>query len=520
MLNLLQTQTQLTQSGHVPESLGAVSSSSSQPALTDLPLDYDNRDTAATCLGVCLFGVLVVLTLVIYLIRIPSPKTQASIWSILSKVVAAFIAATLVACVRDVSDHFAQDVYKHYSLLIPLLRFLAVLLIVHVLLYFLKWEDTSIATATLGAFVLGFAAIDLFDGVLRVDTSGLGIHFKESPAAACIGTICIAGLLALCMVVATQLRKKAQVSHGVREHARWLEQSEEFEDEAFGIVVGFLLCQVATFGMMDSLFPTLSVPLLEKAAIPLTASIAVDCVYAMWLALGCSVWSFKRRRVPDMVHRTEHLVVRTISMLLAWCVLRWGQLVFWSAQARWFAHADPMLARLIAALAFSVVSLLFVAFITSIVPESQEGGTPCFHVFSGSIGLLIGQSWMTCFYRASSGFGVAAFEAGQEKHWEIQVFLLSLLIALLIPVWKVYFVPHIARKEFGSNGKEAPATPAIDAFIQKSSTQQQQPQLRQHFSQQRPAESMLRSTQEPVVRIAQERVVPLTPYLVAGPQYR
>merc|ERR1719182_186566 len=89
-------------------------------------------------------------------------------------------------------------------------------------------------------------------------------------------------------------------------------------------------------------------------------------------------------------------------MILAWCVLRWGQLVFWSSQQ------DPMLARLMAAVAFTVASLLYVHIATSLIGESKEGGTPDFYALSGSIGLLVGQSWMTCFYRASAGFGIPA----------------------------------------------------------------------------------------------------------------
>jgi len=46
----------------------------------------------------------------------------------------------------------------------------------------------------------------------------------------------------------------------------WLEESEEAEDDAFSICIGFLLCQVATFCVMDHLYPVDGVPALELAS--------------------------------------------------------------------------------------------------------------------------------------------------------------------------------------------------------------------------------------------------------------
>merc|ERR1719487_27072 len=95
-------------------------------------------------------------------------------------------------------------------------------------------------------------------------------------------------------------------------------------------------------------------------------------------------------------------------MILGWCVLRWGQLVFFTSEQQWFGQSDPMLARLTAALAFTVGSLLVVFIVTNVIKDSKDGGTPDFYALSSSLGLLIGQSWMTCFYRASAGFGIPA----------------------------------------------------------------------------------------------------------------
>merc|ERR1719329_1410161 len=126
-------------------------------------------------------------------------------------------------------------------------------------------------------------------------------------------------------------------------------------------------------------------------------------------------------------------------MSFAWCVLRWGQLVFFSAPERWFGERDPMLARLLMALCISAGSLLLVLLVTLVLKESKEGGTPDFYALSSSLGLLIGHVWMACFYQASLGFmppTVRPSTAGGLQ-WEdlIPAGLMHGLLVLLVLMW-------------------------------------------------------------------------------------
>jgi len=512
-LNLLQTQTQLNGQSVLAHPSAAPAGAAANVALlsnsrlqnlhqVDKNFITDDKSglffegppgNPSTCLATCLFGFLVVMLSFVYLVTMTYPITQASSWSIFNKVVVAFCGALIMACYRDVTNYSApQYILSHYFLLLPFLRLAAVLVALKLVLHFFRDDDNLLATANLGSFVLGFTAIDAFNGLLRLDGSqDVGINFAQSPGAAGVGACCCVAMMLLGIYFFTLMRSKQTEAYGAAaSHGRWLEQSEEVEDDAFAIVTGFLVCQVATFGLMDlkhnaqGVYPAMGVPsVADQARIPYSALVAVIIIFALWQVIACSIWSFKRLKVTNQVHRIEHLIVRTTSTTLVWCILRWGQLVFFSEQGLWFGQSDPMLARLVMALGFSISTAVFVLVVTCVMRESEEGGTPDFHALSSSLGLLIGQSWMECFYRASAGFGVpsAPMLAGDAKllgqqlpsralpyggdEWQsfIQVGLIAALLLLVVPVWKAYILPRVARKEHSV--KETSATPAIDAFL-------------------------------------------------------
>lgn len=461
VMSLLQTQTLLV-SEQQPQQ--ADTNSTAAPGF--------EADSPSPFIAACLFGLLVVALLVVYLVTTTRPSMQASMWSIVSKATTAFIASLFVACFRDITEHFTPaDIALQYYLLVPGLRFAAAILLLRLSLFF-NDEDSLTTISTLGSFVLGLTGIDLFNGILRLDGQPpLGINFSQSPGAAGAGIICCAGMMGLAMFLSTIFRKKCTGSSA---------ESDESEDEGFAIITGFLVSQVVSFALMrdgdtpllkpPAGLPKLSYPVIElfrlnEKTIAYMVFATMSLLYAMWLVVACSIWSFKRLKVTNKVHRVEHLMVRTLSMILMWCVLRWGQLVCLSLLQQQGQH-DLMLARLVAALVFSAAIFLFVFIVTFVLKESQEGGTPDFHALSSSLGLLIGESWMTCFYKASEGFG---FGAGSDRRWQsfIQVAVIFVFIAFLTAVWKVYILPRVARKDLAS--KDAPdMAPTMDALLGSS----------------------------------------------------
>merc|ERR1719247_3618906 len=400
-------------------------------------------------LAACIFGISTIFVLGVYLVKITSRVTQASAWSVINKMLAAFIAALLVACIRDVTNYcMPENINMEQFLLSPLCRLAAMFLIVKVLLHYCKQEDSLIAISTLGSFVIGLTAIDLFDGILALDgTEEFGINFAQSPGSVWVGSMCCVGMMLFAMWLLTLQRNKSansmeqSMSHY---YGTWIEQSEDTDDDAFAIVTGFLMCQVALFAAEAKEYPTVKMPLIlaDEAPIPYKTFGVVTLLYALWLAIASIIWTFKRLRVTHQFVRIEYLLVRTASMVFAWCVLRWGELVFWSSQQRWLGHLDPMCARLGAAFTF-----------------------------------IVGQFWMSCFYRASAGFSVPAVESeiGEIFHAQLGhtrgnysyiqlALILTLLLALLL-LWRTRIVPHTPKKETSIRASAMTSTPAIDALL-------------------------------------------------------
>lgn len=494
VLNLLQTQARLTLNGQAIDPSPMVSQESisylAKVASHQDPQIAENMESTISQgipyvpLAACIFGISTIFVLGVYLVKITSRVTQASAWSVINKMLAAFIAALLVACIRDVTNYCMPDnINMEQFLLSPLCRLAAMFLIVKVLLHYCKQEDSLIAISTLGSFVIGLTAIDLFDGILALDgTEEFGINFAQSPGSVWVGSMCCVGMMLFAMWLLTLQRNKSansmeqSMSHY---YGTWIEQSEDTDDDAFAIVTGFLMCQVALFAAEAKEYPTAKMPLIlaDESPIPYKTFGVVTLLYALWLAIASNIWTFKRLRVTHQFVRIEYLLVRTASMVFAWCVLRWGELVFWSSQQRWLGHLDPMCARLGAAFTFIVGSFIFVFFVTSLLKDSKDDSTPDFYAPSSSLGLLVGQSWMSCFYRASAGFSVPAVESeiGEIFHAQLGhtrgnysyiqlALILTLLLALLL-LWRTRIVPHTPKKETSIRASAMTSTPAIDALL-------------------------------------------------------
>lgn len=420
-------------------------------------------------LAICLFGLLGTLVMSATILSCSQGTTKRAMWCILHKTIAAFGAAILVACFRDITNFFLpSSIAVNYYLLGPFMRLLLGLFVFKAVIHLLADHDNLIIASTLGKFFLGFVAIDAFDGLMRLDgTETAGINFAQSPGSASVAAMCSIVLMLGFIYMFTITRNN---SPEVEVDAMRVEQHVELEDDAFAIATGFLICQVATFALMAQIFPVGGMPVLkDRSAIPYTAFAAVTAIFGAWLAVACMIWSFKRLKVAAQVNRIEHFIVRTTSLSLAWCCLRWGQLVLFSNLAQVVGEDDPMLGRLLNALVNSVGILLYAVIVTNMLRGSkstEEGGTPDFYALATALGLIIGQSWMSCFYRASAGFGIptSAPEGvsrllllqqdpgqGAGAGGLLQVVLFLALFTLLLPVWKLCALPNIPRKSYASD---------------------------------------------------------------------
>jgi hypothetical protein len=224
--------------------------------------------------------------------------------------------------------------------------------------------------------------------------------------------------------------------------------AEELEDDAFSICVGFLFCQSATFILTSHLYPVAAVqPFEDQAQIPYVAMVVVTVCFALYELF----WGFNKGESMESKARTMFLGVKTISMFLAWCCIRWGELVFWSSASKWAGAGDPVVQRLMLALSMSVLIL----FLAIIMPASD------FSITGATMALVVGQTWMFLYYRVSSGFGISTeapeqesrvlmfaqqaisprLPGGAESGSLAQVALLSCLAAILIMAWKSFVMP-------------------------------------------------------------------------------
>jgi len=425
---------------------------------------------AARDLAGILFGVTAFLVFLAYVLNLTSALTQASMWCVTDKMVAAFIAALVMAGYRDTVDYFTStQFYADYYLAGAFIRLVTVLLLLQLLfvsLHSSPQEDGNLrAVETLGSYALGFAAVDAFGGMQKLDGTDIaGINFSNSPGSALCGAGCAALLLGIGLHVLSAVRKTTSRDSN---KTGWLDENEESEDEASAICIGFLLSQVALFCLTSSLPPVIGMPVLQDTSqVPSEAFVTITCFLACWLVFASCIWSFtKLRSLQEFhkYHRVEIMAVRLISMFLAWCCIRLGQIVFRSSSLAWLGSDDAVMQHLLFALVTSVSILLFVVLGTSLVPGSIEKGTPDYYILSSAAGLIAAYPWAQLFYLASESFGVSINapeghdrslvltqmrhpprpNSGEDSLWQV-VLLLSFAVLLAVP-WKVYILPRSAR---------------------------------------------------------------------------
>jgi hypothetical protein len=437
-------------------------------------------EKAARDLSLILFGVVFFLVFLAYVLHLTPAITQASMWCIMNKMVAAFIVGLCIAGYRDTTDYLtSSSFFANYYLAGAFIRFGTVVLLLEFLFFSCHScavEDDSLrAVETLGSYALGFAAIDAFGGLQQLDGSEIaGVDFSTSPGAALVAAGVAVLLLGAGMHIMSAVRKKS--SHESRfEKTGMLDSNNESDDEAFAMCIGFLLSQVAIFCITSSLFPVDGMKAIsDTSQIPLWPFMRILCGLSCWLVFASCIWSFERlKSLHDFqtYHRTEIMAVRLISMFLAWCCIRLGELIFRSSSQAWLGSGDAVMDHLSFALFSSVSVLLFVVLGTILVPGSLEKGTPDYYVLSSAVGLIAAVPWVQFCYVVSEPFGVSIYapegdvrqlalaqltQAAGSKHPErpasggvdsLGQAVLLIVFAVLVSIpWKLYILPRSARK--------------------------------------------------------------------------
>lgn len=438
------------------------------------------ESATAVALSLTLLGMVACVMSLFYLVNFPDRDIQRATWNILSSSLSIFGAVLCFSAIKGVTMMlFQEPIPSHHggppdanALAFHFVRLLLVTASFHVLLYTLRERQLQ-TIGSMGAHVVGFALIDFFG------TWQQFAPFSTSPLHCFAQVLLSAAIILGCIATATYVRERLPPPWPGSE---WAEQCKESEDDAAGLSLGLLVCQVIKFAITGHLAPIHGSPK-EKTAFDLQCLLftSIGCA---GLVGGANMWrrSLEKQghEAGDTVHehsgesadgagdnargvdlhavagrslrRCASMLVVTASMTLGWCLLFCGQWFFW----RWtggqgVGEGDVMSARMIMVLGFGVGGFSVIIMLDWIadhgwVDRSLVNG------LIDAIGLLLGLSWEAAVTSAVEGLGTAV--PGRTLVVDLTVDV-GLCIAT-IPAWALYVLPQSLKYVSEKSGPGSP----------------------------------------------------------------
>lgn len=438
-----------------------------------------------------LLGAVVLIMVLFYYVNSPNRAVASGTWMVVSNTLSIYCSILVFHIYRSVWIMIDGEDPESLEVAVPKLRMvawnLARFLVLQLILWYLLWalqgrSSDMQACGSMGAHIVGFAAIDVFGGVQQTKM------FRQSPFSAgldAILTICLLGCGYLCIGVARthcfgvgqhaglKPGRKAEgsamphhgkataedqspsqhdhsegnsggaehdVSSGHSEAEEFCEVCAEGENESAALCVGRVIEQTIEFACCGSLAKLENVPKGHSDADVTGMSIACVIVFGVLVAaVTLKCWCI-RQGYGQTVRRAATIFQSTIAMTLGWTLVYWEKWYFWNATHDvGVEKGDVVLARTV------MFALFFCgAFILILIIAWAGDRKYISHVsvsaFVTVLGLGLGLAWESVISVALQGLSVTLSQLNE-------LLLHFSLAAAVIPAWKWYILPHAIAAE-------------------------------------------------------------------------
>jgi len=399
-----------------------------------------------------------------YLVSCPDPDIRYASWKLFSRTLCIFLAVLISKTTTKVASDLVLRVSADDSLTQALsavgepqvevdnkailLSFVCWLLFwLFFILYLLHYKGTHMsAWSKLGGHVVAFAGLDAFTAL---ESGHEPFDVLRATALNHCGYVVAVGIV---MWVSMELAggcRKFLVDVEAREE--WLDECREAEDEGAALVIGLLWSQTIRHAISGEHPPlhggkphsksnsevfSLLLIVLALAGIVVKLETLLKTVLADLEEAG------KTERRKRRMARCIRVVVDTVSMTMAWCLLYWGEWVIYNwTDDRGVGHGDKMTALLVVA---AVLSALCFAGIFVIVFAARSSAFTAHHVglhaLGTALGLVVGCAWEDVFIEAVGGVRQLHFLQLDKSYSTLLV--ISMLCVVTLPAWMLYIEPR------------------------------------------------------------------------------
>jgi len=403
----------------------------------------------STVMAWLLLGSIAFIMIIFYMVNSSDSDIRKATWAALSSTISIFCSVLIFNGTKEVSvDFFGDSPGDHHapptlpSLCISFVRLTLFLIVVHTMLIIFRTNKWFLKVCgTMGAHVVGFAAIDAFGGLQQF------APFRNTPALSSLVIPVTVFALILSWLVAGVLRRLLVRALGTRcEDAEvWDKQCELTENEFAGLVVGLIVSLVVRFFITGHLSPVHGAPRGKtKQEIWLLGS-ASACLGVLVVVMTELLAGLKQEGAGQLSKRIARVTLSTLAMSMGFCTLYWGQWFFWnSTSGRGVGDGDKMTARMVMAMVFSVLVFGAVYAVDSLADRAARRAVGLRELIGGLV-LTLGLSWEAAFLQAFEGVGNS-----YEDHFAAtvaDVVLTGFLCGLVMPAWALYILPHAVEED-------------------------------------------------------------------------
>ncbi|CAK0893384.1 unnamed protein product, partial [Prorocentrum cordatum] len=409
------------------------------------------RAAVSRALGFCLMGSVAWIMMVYYQVNSKDEDIAKATWHILNDMLSIFVAVLIFASTKHVSvDYFGEeDGHNHKppgmrSSLIAVVRLLIFFALVHVLIHNASKLDSPLwsmkSVGIVGGHVIGFAAIDVFGGLLEQP-------FSQSFA--CVFTVVASIVLfsGLLYLFSHKLLKKLGGDEEYHEVAR------ECDTDGACLCYGLLVSMIVRYAIAGHMPPIHGAPKDKTTQQVLTLLAATVVFGVLVVVIGNQIVkaSQKKRPSPLAEHAME-LTQLTSSMAMGWCVLFWGQWLFWAGTGgHGVGTGSRMSARMLMAMVFSLACFMAIRIVDFFADRASRSTQKGLRQLLSTFGIVMGLTWEACFTEAIEG--ITGDYHGTYKTVADLGFTL-ILCAVVLPAWAMYILPKVLEDEEGKKEKQ------------------------------------------------------------------
>lgn len=414
------------------------------------------RAAVSRALGYCLMGSVAWIMMVYYQVNSKDADVVKATWQILNDMLSIFVAVLIFACTKHVSVAYfgEEDGHSHAppdlkTSLIAVLRLAFFFAVVHGLIYFASKREHALwsmkSVGIVGGHVIGFAAIDVFGGMLEQPFS----HSFFCVITVAVSIVVFSGLL---YIVSHKLLTKLGSDEEYHEVAR------ECQHDAACLCYGLLVSMCVRYAITGHMPPIHGAPK-DKSSLQVILLFTVTVVFGVLVVVIGNVVAAKKQSLSQLAEHAMELAQLTSSMTMGWCMLFFGQWWFWNGTGGQGAGTgSKMSARMLMAMIFSLVCFAAIRIVDCFADNASRSTEKGLRQLLSTFGIVMGLTWEACFTQAIEGIS-SDFEETQAVLAE---FVLTVTLSVVVlPAWALYILPKVMTED-GDEKKKEPSSMESD----------------------------------------------------------